>query len=243
MKNKKFFSAFIAIMTILCFTVSCSNAKNELQNSEKSEESEEKEIIVNCGEVISLTIEDYDEYENFIYENKLPESYSFYNESYEKICEKNGGLPENFVTYDKISHIGAFDSFIYLSNVISGDNSRYMYTLIDENGYNVSIKFKLNDDKPSEAENILITENINDFRNLSSEISGCVFVDDVEYTYVLGKLLSIKKVYEDITVTITGASVLSDYPTDREETFISRLLDPDTASVAISEFGSFVVTE
>lgn len=241
MKNKKIFSSLIAIILVLCFTASCSNIKSELQNTEKSEETQE--IIVNCSEILSLHIENYDEYEKFIYENKLPENYFFYDESYEKTWNGNGGLPNNFVTYDEISHIGAFDSFIYLSNVISGDNSRYMYTLIDENGYNVSITFKLDDDETYATENILINENINDFRNLSSEISGSIFIDDVKYTYVKGKLISIKNVYEDMTVTITGASVLSDYPIDGEETFMGRLLDPNEASAAISEFSSSVVTE
>lgn len=173
---------------------------------------------------------------------QLPENYPVYDESYEKSWNGNGGLPDNFVTYDKISHIGEFDGFIYLSNVISGDNSTYMYTLIDENGYNVNITFKLNDDT-SATENILSAENIDDFRHVSSDVTSSVFVDGVKYTYVKGNLLYIENVYRDMTIIIWGDSVLSDYPINGEETFISRLLDPSKASAAISELGSFVATE
>ena len=237
---KKFFSLLITVMAVLCFTVSCSNSKNELTGLQNSKET--KEIIVNCGDTVSLTIEDYNEYEDFIYKNKLPENYSFYDETYKKTCAENKGLPENFITYDKISHMGEFESFIYLSNVISGDNSTYMYSLMDENGYNVNIRFKLNEEGFSEAENILITENIDDFRMVTSEIACCTFVDNVKYTYASGKLLSIKMVYENVTITITGNSVLSDYPVDGTDTFISRLLSPNTASEALAQFEAALET-
>ena len=171
-------------------------------------------VNVAGGCAISVTIEDYDEYISFI---------------------TSIGMPDSFVTYDELSFLGSFKAFICPPFASAKELTQYIYEFKDSNGYDIAISIKPMNNQIS-TENILMLNNVTDYRKLSSEEKGVAIINGFTYCYVKGNLLSIKFVYENMQFVITGNSVLSDYPTNGTDTFMSRLLSPATAKAAAAEF-------
>ena len=173
--------------------------------------------VVNGCEV-SVTIEDYDEYISFI---------------------TSMGMPVSFVTYDELSFLGSFKAFICPPFASAKELTQYIYDFKDSNGYDVAIAIQPMNNQIS-TENILMLNNVTDYRKLSSEEKGVATINGFTYCYVKGNLLSIKFVYENMQFVITGNSVLSDYPINGDDTFMSKLLSADTAKDAAAQLSDLI---
>ena len=173
--------------------------------------------VVNGCEV-SVTIEDYDEYISFI---------------------TSMGMPDSFVTYDELSFLGSFKAFICPPFASAKELTQYIYDFKDSNGYDVAIAIQPMNNQIS-TENILMLNNVTDYRKLSSEEKGVATINGFTYCYVKGNLLSIKFVYENMQFVITGNSVLSDYPINGDDTFMSKLLSADTAKGAAAQLSDLI---
>lgn len=144
----------------------------------------------------------------------------------------SGKLPSTFVQHEKISQIGDFKSLVFLSDALAGEYSSYMYNLVDASDYELALYVKHN------ATNQLTTSSITNvtpenLRLLSEKSSGAYIRDELVYQYVSGELLSITWVNEEITYTMSGTSMLSDYPSTNS-TFAGKLLNTDTATTTMN---------
>ena len=55
-------------------------------------------------------------------------------ESYNEYIKSNK-MPDNFISYDNLKHLGEFDGFVCLSGEEITENSRLFYNFIDRNGF------------------------------------------------------------------------------------------------------------
>ncbi len=169
-------------------------------------------VVNGCD--VTVTIVDYDEYVSFI---------------------TTMGMPDSFMTYEELSFLGSFKAFICPPFASAKELTQYMYDFKDSNGYDIAIDIRPVKNQIS-TENILMLNNVTDYRKLSSDERGVATINGLTYSYVKGSLLTIEFVYENMQFVISGNSVLSDYPVNGEDTFMSRLLSPATAKAAAAEF-------
>lgn len=144
-------------------------------------------------------------------------------------------LPENFITYDMLKDIGDFVYLIFLSDGYNGDFTEYMYTVKDSTGYDISVYVEPSIESDVLNSNTIIAEKINrtDLRTIASAESGIYIYNDVKYKYVSGKLLSIAWDMDGLRCTLTGNSMLDNYP-DQNNTFMGLILNGDTSKDAFS---------
>ena len=144
----------------------------------------------------------------------------------------SGKLPADFVAYDKIDAIGAFESFIVLSDAYNSDYSSCMYGLVDSEGVRITLYIDSSDKTPSTADSVLSVNKAN-MRLLSGTGSGIYVSDDVKYQYVSGKLLSVSWENQGMIYTLCGTPMLSDYP-HTASTFVGKMLNADMAKQTLN---------
>lgn len=150
-------------------------------------------------------------------------------------------LPKNFITYDMLKDIGDFEYLIFLSDGYNGDFTEYMYTVKDSTGYDISVYVEPSIESDVLNSNTIIAETINrtDLRTIGSAESGIYMYNDLKYKYVSGKLLSIAWDMDGLRYTLTGSSMLDNYP-DQNNTFMGLLLNGDTSKDAFRVLGTAV---
>ena len=173
--------------------------------------------VVNGCEV-SVTIEDYDEYISFI---------------------TSMGMPVSFVTYDELSFLGSFKAFICPPFASAKELTQYIYDFKDSNGYDIAIDIRPIKNTIS-TDNILMLDDVKDYRYLSSDERGIFTTNGLTYQYLKGELSCIEFKYNDMQFVITGNSVLSDYPINGDDTFMSKLLSADTAKDAAAQLSDLI---
>ena len=141
-------------------------------------------------------------------------------------------LPADFVSYDEIAAIGAFRGLVILSDAYTNDYSSYLYTLVDSEGFEISLYVDHNEKILSTA-NPVSNVNQTDMRMLSDTSRGVYTSNGLTYKYVSGELLSISWKNQNITYTLcaSGAPMLSDYPL-AESTFVGKMLNLTTIPVS-----------
>lgn len=144
-------------------------------------------------------------------------------------------LPSDFVPYEAVASIGKFDGFVCLTDARQNDYGQYMYDLIDDNGFNLMLYVDHRTEKPFKIElKDLTAATADDLRFFADGETGIAARDDLKYTYIKGKLLSVEWESQGITFTLCANMMLSDYPLDTSnETFASRLLTPQKAGSAV----------
>lgn len=180
------------------------------------------------------TINDYDEYKEYIKEHK-------------------NSLPEDFVHYRSLSALGEFTQFSNIGLIKglpkdvffieTGGTSRpiadYQYTITDKNGYKVVVKAYHDDDvslddvvyKPKHDR--LSMDSVTDLRHHPSGEDGLLEINDCYYQYLDGELCLIAWRSREVIFTLTFN--MSDFDSshdDEKTTLVTRLLDPDTAKSA-----------
>lgn len=141
-------------------------------------------------------------------------------------------LPESFVPYEAFSAIGEFSWFICLTDATEGDYSQCMYTLIDANGWKLTLYVDSRADRWFIHDTPLnsissIPENNKDLRFQSDNKERRQREGDIICSFVNGKLSSIMW-YSDaneFTLCNTNGNQLGNYPTAPEhDTFVSKML-------------------
>lgn len=137
-------------------------------------------------------------------------------------------LPDDFVSYAKIESIGDFSALVFLSDAYRGDYSSYMYSLVDSEGFEMSLYV-------DHGERNLITQspisNVNktNMREQLDTSKGVYVFDNIKYSYLTEGLLSISWQDQDITYCLSSVNQLfSKYPLT-EATFVGKMLNTETA--------------
>ncbi len=175
-------------------------------------------VNVAGGCAISVTIEDYDEYISFI---------------------TSMGMPDSFVTYDELSFLGSFKAFICPPFASAKELTQYIYDFKDSNGYDIAIDIRPIKNTIS-TDNILMLDDVKDYRYLSSDERGVFTTNGLTYQYLRGELSCIEFKYNDMQFVISGNGMLSDYPVNGEDTFMSRLLSADTAKDVATQLAASI---
>ena len=204
----------IILLCCLCLAIcSCNmNALNEVNQDDSTQTNTNnlpKETVnPQDGERPLLTFETENEYMKFL-----------------NLVE----MPANFVSYDEIVAIGAFNGLVFLSDAYTNDYSSYMYSLVDSEDFEITLYVDHNDAKESTETSVSKVTSTN-MRLLSDTSDGVYVFDDIKYQYVSGKLLSISWKTQNINYTLcsTGKLMLSDYPL-AESTFVGKMLNSNTA--------------
>ena len=167
---------------------------------------------------ISVTIEDYDEYISFI---------------------TSMGMPDSFITYDELSFLGNFKMFICPPFASAKELTQYIYDFKDSNGYDIAIDIRPIKNTVS-TDNILMLDDVKDYRYLSSDERGIFTTNGLTYRYLKGELSCIEFKYNDMQFVISGNGMLSDYPVNGVNTFMSKLLSADTAKDAAAQLSDLI---
>lgn len=166
-------------------------------------------------------------------------------EEYDIYFGKMEILPKGFIPYDAIKEIGEFDGLVILCEYDSGLYNKGLYSLIDKNGEKIGLYFdSFSNDNTVSTENIIFSHSSDDLRFLESEQSGVLIQDELKYTYISGKLLSLEWVAEGTKFTLVGDSMLSDYgdyDTQDNPTFLQRIIDPQTSFSTVCNFNSILI--
>lgn len=140
-------------------------------------------------------------------------------------------LPEDFVTYDMLKPIGQFKGYV---NLGEADYSQSYYSFADENGVELALYIK----PLEEAEGYDAAENPpdpRDLRTLPEEGIREYYCGALRYRYLEGKLLTIRWVFGDKEFVLYMDGTYSEYPLSGAETFVSRLLNTETAEDALEQ--------
>ena len=173
-------------------------------------------VAIGCA--TSVTIEDYYEYISFI---------------------TSMGMPDSFITYDELSFLGSFKAFICPPFASAKELTQYIYDFKDSNGYDIAIDIRPIKNTVS-TDNILMLDDVKDYRYLSSDERGIFTTNGLTYRYLKGELSCIEFKYNDMQFVISGNGMLSDYPVNGEDTFMSKLLSADTAKDAAAQLSDLI---
>lgn len=203
----------ILLLSALCLTISACNMNtlNKVDGSDSTEmhtdgSLDDPVVLPEKGESPLLTLESINEYTKYLTLSKMP---------------------IDFVTYDQIELIGDFKSLVFLSDAYSNDYSSYMYTLIDSEGFEITLYVNNSAEILSTVTTVTEVDTKN-MRSLSNTHSGTYVSGNINYQYVSGKLISISWVNQNINYTLCGTSMLYEYP-PAASTFVGKMLNTDTA--------------
>lgn len=225
MKNK--YIVILAIILSLSL-VACNKAEmNELSQNTTTDSPAVSTSVVAAPEMNvepsyePLTIEDYAEYLAFL---------------------DSTDLPKTFIPYEFFSSIGEFDRFMCLTNATDGDYSQSMYTLIDSNGWELTLYVEYRADRwwinEVEATSItLVPENSENLRFQPSNASRYLYSNNMIYTYIDEKLSSVIWYTDtaEFSLCNTNGNQLGDYPIEYEhDTFASKMLIRSEAQNALN---------
>lgn len=158
-----------------------------------------------------------------------------YAEEYNQNISVLKATYKNFITYDTIKICGAFDDFSHSSKYDTGLAYRYYFE--DENSFHYSFSVVHGETIGLDMEDLHIHENQADLR-FNGNHSGYYYVGNVRYAYYEGKLYNIRWTIDDRTILIqAGKDYLHNYPLG-VETFMSRLLNAETAEATVAEFNA-----
>ena len=183
---------------------------------------EETTGSVASGCEISVTIEDYDEYVSFI---------------------TSMGMPDSFMTYEELSFLGNFQTFICEPFTTGDECKEYIYVVEDDNGYSVMLSIELAEKELVTENYIFMSDNISDYRFVEYDNVVHSIVNDLKYSYARGKLFAITALFGNIKIVMTiSGGRFENYPVNGEDTFMSKLLSADTAKGAAAELVASIQT-
>lgn len=145
---------------------------------------------------------------------------------------KNRQVPSGFIRNDQLECIGSFVSFTWLSDIQSGDTSRYQYELRDKTGRILFLKIE-EDPSLSLHSTTTISSTPKDTREwLTGKESGVFLCDSIAYHYTDGALVCISWLNNGKKFTLSSPDLtkhLSGY-----DTFLNKLLSDSSAGEAIT---------
>lgn len=178
------------------------------------------------------------------------ESYEFLGFSslseYEEHFTAQGGYPDGFITYDDLKLLGEFSGFVsqsYYGN--NPDYSYYHYSIMLPNGIEISVNI-YPEWLPQkqwlwDIASVKSTMLKSDLRtNRTGETRGTVLIEDVLYSYLLGKLRSVTWRSGGQEIRLSGD--FDQIPEESNDSLIGRLLSYNTAKGAIAELKQITAT-
>ena len=206
----------LTIILLLCFfclaICACDmNALDEVnQNDSESlctDDHQNEIVIPQEGERPLLTFEAKNEYTEFLSINEMP---------------------NDFVSYNEIDAIGTFKGLVFLSNAYAKDYTSYMYSLVDSEGFEITLYIDHSDDVLLKSDSVSSPDGTN-MRLLSNADSGIYTSNGLKYQYISGELLSISWETLNINYTLcaSGTPMLSNYPLT-DSTFVGKMLNSNT---------------
>lgn len=223
---KKFNVLIFVILTVLIFS-SCgqkgesqTNLNNDLYNQSSSELSNDIDVSPSVEDAV-FGLYSEDEYGKYVTDMKLPDW---------------------FVSYDELSHIGAFDSVVFLENAGELKYSSYMYTLIGPNEKIYLYVYHSGAEQSLSMNNqpVISTQSNVNLRSLPDTTSGVYVENDVKYTYISGKLHTVEWIASDVTYLMYTSDGLANYHSGNS--FIDSILNKNDIASAISYFDQQVNT-
>ncbi len=168
------------------------------------------------GEQSNINCNDYQSYETFL---------------------ATSDLPKNFIRYERLRDFGDFVHFCSLSEDWS--YCSYFYELIDENQYQFFLYIdELNDLRQNatpDGETIKRVRLLDpvemgaDLRFSPEKGKSVLLLNDVQYTYADGQIVSIEWNANGNRFRMQAHSSMESYPIDRNATLYSQLLTQNTA--------------
>ena len=231
---------FILIATLCVGLMSCDFVNTILDKpTAKQEDSTPQDSTTPSNSMPNDSTENTDNLQDEIDQPiiEYPQLYFYSKEEYTEFLN-SADLPDDFVSHNKIDAIGDFDALVFLSDAYHlHDYSWYMYGLVDSTGFEITLYVDPRDQVLS-TKTPVSNVNKTDMRLLPDASENvCVYVsNNMEYTYISGKLHSISWETQNITYILCacGTPILSDYP-HTDSTFVGKLLNTETAPQALND--------
>ena len=158
------------------------------------------------------------------------------SEEFEEYVSKHPQL-DAVITYDDISYMGEFGKIVFLTDVEGkGDYSQYMYTLYDSNYF--SFDLYVYHDGYESAKSTQLKEDVTQYRDLrmlpkTYKKLQYATIGIFRYNYKRsGELHNIVWTRGEVTYVLYSANLHQYWMTPSDETFIAKLLCPDTVAQA-----------
>ncbi len=173
------------------------------------------------GDVSSLHIQNFEEYQKFL-----------------KSSQNSHFLSDKFVSYDKLSMFGEFDGMVFLHDLsYETEFYRYMYNFLIHDRFDFSLYVYENGKTYETSLPELTDVNVNDLRQVELESNGYFVSNGFTYTFIQGKLSSVRWTSNgiDYVFACVGYADFYDYPIETND-IISKILTSqydDLAEIAI----------
>ena len=168
--------------------------------------------------------------------SRTPPSFSTKAE-YEEYIGSQKGVNEDFIRYETISICGDFNGFSDSGKYST--TKGYTYYLKDRNSFSFGLDIVYGTTIGLDMGVLEFDDNPADLRFHKND-SGFYYVGDIRYAYYEGKLYNIRWSVGEKTALIQAAGgQLHTYPLGGN-TFMSRLLNAETAEAAVAEFNAKV---
>ena len=164
--------------------------------------------------------------------------FGLYSEDEYNAYMADATLPEHFISYEQLSHLGLFESIVFLEDARSLKFESYLYQFgsgkeeINLYVYHSIEKFS------SYAEGQSVSQPNTDLRTLPSNESGVYIEQNVIYNYIKGELHTITWLSSGITYVMYATPSLSIYKSGN--TFIKSLLIKDEIAYALDIFDQHI---
>lgn len=190
---------------------------NKTDNTSELETYNDDDLIIDGPPL--LTMSSYEEYVSFI-----------------KSTKSTNVLPDDFVSFENLSRFGKLRSLVFISD--KDDYSWYLYSLVDEYGYDIGIYV---DHKNRErfARDAISEKDINPYdKRTTTALYGKYNENGIDYSYHKGILYSIDWEINNIQFTLCVGKEIKDYPID-SDTAMSKMLNVDTVGDVIEEIATY----
>lgn len=153
-------------------------------------------------------------------------------EEYNNFVATTPDLPSNFVTAEMLRSFGEFDGFICNSDYTK--SYAYCLTLDNDDFITIGVSHVLSGD--SEYYKSIVPSKAGDtMMNLSSDESGILEQNGIQYTYVNGTLISISWVTNNVSFTITITGAYDSIATLSTDSLLHQMLSTSTSDqIAVS---------
>jgi len=146
-------------------------------------------------------------------------------------------LYPDFICYDIIESLGGFIGFGHITR--NNSIPTYHYQLLDKNGLRYGLYVFHGNPTDLDMGKLEDGDDPSDLR-FHKDSSGYYYIGDIEYAYYEGKLYNIKWKCDQRTIVLqAGSDYIHTSPLDGD-TFMSRLLNAETAEAAVAEFNAKV---
>lgn len=171
-------------------------------------------------------------------------------EGYQKYFWKKAKQEETFIGYDMLEFLGEFDGCVIYLDRKNGTNNRYSYNFIDEEGFifHLDIYTDLSNAEDFETSSVIQLKNPADLRTCGYFLECVHVVNDIRYEYDKAGRLKCISWFTDthyFKLYVRHYDYSDDfyhYDTERD-TFITKLLNTETAAQAVAELNKKIERE